>query len=141
MTSKQLTTKHLMILCIIILYTVPSFAQEPQVETINFEESDEIFPNPERGFYRHSILNRLTNLTDLRNDSRTLIYGKIAADAFRGEDFSLKFLDVIQTGFNVARQAGMKVIPAVAYNNRSGADDAPKEQILHHIDQLTNFRY
>ena len=123
-----------MILCIIILYTVPSFAQEPQVETINFEESDEIFPNPERGFYRHLILNRLTDLTDLRKDGRTLIYGKIAADAFREKDFSLEFLDAIQTGFDVARQAGMKVIPAVAYNNRIGDDDASKEQIFRHIE-------
>ena len=136
LTSRKPTPKHFMMLFIIFLDAPPGFAQQPHLETITFEESDKLFRNPERGFYRHLTLTGLGALPDLRKDGRTLVYLKILADAFREKEFSVEFLDAIQSGFDIARTSGIKVIPAVTYNNRSGDADASKEQIFRHIDQL-----
>jgi len=107
-----------------------------------FAESDLDFPNPERGFYRYRELTEARNF-DLRGENITLIFGRISADAFRNRPFSKEFLAKIQDGFDQAREQGIKVIPRVAYNHgphpgntaRYG-DDASKETILKHIEQL-----
>ena len=133
---KSYSLQHFFLLGAILFITMSGYGQDIPLETITFEESDEIFPNPERGFYHHRVLNRLRDISELYDNGITLIYGKIAANAFREQDFSEEFLTLIQDAFNAVRKVGVKVIPAVAYNDRIGDEDASKEQIFRHIDQL-----
>lgn len=128
--------KLIPVLTIFYAFSLP--AQEPPLMTLLFDESDEIFPNPERGFYEYTYLASLTAIS-IRNDSKTLIYGKIVADAYREKDFDTNFLDRIQRGFDAARSAGAKVNVRVSYNDEIGQPDASKEQIFRHIDQLQPF--
>jgi len=111
-------------------------------QQLTFVESDQDFANPERGFYRYRELPEASNF-DLHGENITLIYGRISAEDFRDKPFTKEFLQKIQDGFDQARKNGIKVIPRVAYNHgpHPGAtarygDDAPKEIILKHIDQL-----
>ena len=106
------------------------------LKTVDLEESDRIFPNPERGFYRPTMLPDLQSLPNLRGEGVTHIYGKVRANDFRDKDFSRDFLAKIRNGFNVARSAGVKVIFCVSYGDRIGAPDASKERIFRHIEQL-----
>ena len=111
-------------------------------QQIAFVESEADFPNPERGFYRFRDLPEPRDF-DLRDENITLIFGRVTADRFRYEPFSEAFLQKIQNGFDQARENGIKVIFRVTYNRGPHpgkkalyGDDAPKEMILTHIQQL-----
>ncbi|NQV14411.1 DUF4832 domain-containing protein [bacterium] len=113
-----------------------------EIKEISFEESMDVFPNPERGFHHARELPRPENF-DIRNENITLIYGRISADKFRDKPFTDEFLQAIQSGFDEARKNGIKVNPRVAYNHgpHDGAkaqygDDAPKDIVMTHIKQL-----
>ncbi|HOT95523.1 MAG TPA: DUF4832 domain-containing protein [bacterium] len=111
-------------------------AQEPSLKQIDFAESAEIFPNPERGFYRYANLPNLSTLPDLQKEAVTLIFGRIAANSYREKDFPSSYLTQIQRGFDTARAKGVKVNVRVSYCDDIGQADASKEQIFRHIDQL-----
>ncbi|WP_218932428.1 DUF4832 domain-containing protein [Adhaeretor mobilis] len=110
-------------------------AAEPPLQTITFQSSNADILNPERGFFKFSDLTNPWFYQDVRSGGETLVYGRILADQFRNSPFSQSFLDDIQSGFDAARSAGIKVKPRVAYNDNGGAD-APKSVILNHIQQL-----
>lgn len=110
-----------------------TFAQE--FRTLSFISTDAEFPNPERGFYRYRNLTNPADLDEVFADGQTLIYGRVDAREFRNGPLSDTFLDRIQAGFDAARENGLKVKFRLAYNN--GFDeDAPKDVILNHIEQL-----
>lgn len=73
--------------------------------------------------------------SQIRGDGQSIVYGRVLADDFRNQPFSQSFLNQIQSGFDAARQNGIKVKMRVAYNDDGGAD-APKSVILNHIQQL-----
>jgi hypothetical protein len=123
----------------IIMVACPS---DGKIQSITFEESMEVFPNPERGFHHARELPRAENF-DMRGENITLIYGRISADKFRDRPFSDEFLQNIQDGFDLARKNGIKVNPRVAYNHgpHEGAkavygDDAPIDIVMTHIKQM-----
>jgi hypothetical protein len=109
--------------------------------TVVFQETQERFANPERGFYHYMVLNKIKDIRELddlrlRHQYITLIYGKIEANEFYNKDLSKEFLRKIEWGFYCARQAGLKVIVCVSYSDKVGAPDASLDTILRHIDQL-----
>jgi hypothetical protein len=112
----------------------------PADQTIVFEEIQERFANPERGFYHYMVLNKIDQLRpleDLRyNQYITLVYGKIEANEFRDKELSKQFLHDIEWGFHRIRQAGLKAIICVSYSDKIGDPDASLDTILHHLDQL-----
>lgn len=119
----------------VILFSVMLYADQVVV----FEENTDRFANPERGFYRYQVLNKIDSqrwLDDLRHEYVTLIYGKVEANAFRDKDLSDEFLHQIEEGFYRARRAGLKVIFCMSYSDQIGAPDASVDTILHHIHQL-----
>ena len=136
--------KYKYFLFVIFFVTGSSISTAPaqEIREIVYEESQENFSNPERGFYRARELPRPENF-DLRGEGITLIYGRISADDFRDKPFSEEFLQAIQAGFDEARIQGIKVNARVAYNSgphpgciaRYG-DDAPKHIVMTHINQL-----
>ncbi len=118
----------------------PLTAQE--MREIIYEESFEIFPNPERGFHQMRSLTNPVNLDSLNEDVK-LIYGRILADEFRDKPLSDEFLQAIQVGFDEVRKHGIKVNPRVVYNSgphpgsiAQYGDDAPLHIVLQHIAQL-----
>jgi hypothetical protein len=113
-----------------------AWAAEPSLETINFQPSTEDFVNPERGFFNFRSLTNPTNLSAVRAQGHSLIYGEIYASNFRNGPMSQTFLNQIQAGFNAVRAAGLKVKFRVSYSNDIGVPDAPKSVILNHIQQL-----
>jgi len=132
--------------------------------TVNYIESTEDFPNPERGFYRYtearsasySILDAATLATyrNLNNPPSagysiysSLIFRYFFLEDFTGSAISQSYLDNMVLDFAAARTAGVKVIPRFAYtDNVDGSTcssficppygDAPKAQVLAHIAQL-----
>ena len=132
--------------------------------TLNYIESTEDFPNPERGFYHYSEtrsgsysgLNAAT-LAGYRNlhtpsSASYSIYSSLVFRYFFLEDFtnsaiSQSYLANMALDFTVARAAGVKIIPRFAYTDAVDDStcsswicppygDAPKAQVLAHIAQL-----
>lgn len=136
-----------------------------QTTTITYQASDDDFPNPERGFYRYSET-RSGGYSPLRQDTlegyrelhvpsttanysvySSLVFRYFFLENFKESNISQEYLDKIQQDFNVARAAGVKIIPRFAYTDAvdgSGCSnwicppygDASKAWVLSHIDQL-----
>lgn len=147
-----------------------SAAQIASITTVTFKESNEDFPNPERGFYRYSetnadnfiplSLNQLKEWRDLTpadngnyNVYSTLVFRYYILDSFKDKPMSAAFLNSIITDFSIVRIAGFKVIPRFTFTNRQKSGncpegficppygDAPKQIALQHIAQLKKILY
>lgn len=115
--------------------------------TVSFLRSDEIFPNPERGFWtdqtaRSSEFEPLDedNLRAWRAEHRSIVRRIYTMPSFRSSDLSPQFLAQVHEDFAIARSAGVKLILRFAYNfnEPDGSEsDASKPVILRHIEQLT----
>ncbi|HEY8402780.1 MAG TPA: DUF4832 domain-containing protein [Cytophagaceae bacterium] len=133
--------------------------------TVNYSESNEDFPNPERGFYRYtetkasnySVLT-VSQLRDFRNFQQpwnanysvaaTLIFRYYILDIFTNSPLSGSFLTNFAKDCQAAREAGVKLIPRFTYTvstNSTGCPDntacppygdASKATVLNHINQL-----
>ncbi len=138
-----------------------------QVErvNVNYTQSDEDFPNPERGFYRYSethssdysVLNeaelksyRVPQTVQSANYqvSSTLVFRYYILDNVVNTAISANFLTNLKKDFDAARAAGVKLIPRFVYTATAKPGncpegficpeygDAPKAIILSHIAQL-----
>jgi hypothetical protein len=142
-------------------------AAQVNTVTVKYTETPADFPNPERGFYRysHSKASNVSPLTLSQLNAwkgevqaeggnykiySTLLFRYYELDIFKNQPLSTAFINSINDDFEVARQAGFKVIPRFTYTlaqNAGGCPegficppygDAPKAIVLHHISQLKN---
>ena len=115
---------------------------------ISFTESDELFPNPERGFYKHydftyagSTPLSATTLKADRINGITLCYTGHYLSAFRESDISEEYLQLFRKNMEALREGGAKCILRFAYS-RDASDknkdkwDASPEYVQRHIKTL-----
>ncbi|MBN1773120.1 MAG: DUF4832 domain-containing protein [Deltaproteobacteria bacterium] len=117
----------------------PTDGSEPPTTTIAPATTDEIFLNPERGFYGNLDLVDDRDYAWVRDRGFTLAHAYVRLDDFRERDLDATLLDAVATGFAEARLAGIKVVLRFSYNFGPYPDsepDASKERILGHIEQL-----
>jgi hypothetical protein len=122
--------------------SISLFGQTYGPVTVTYQSTDNIFPNPERGFYnyteaRHnsSPLSR-TLLRTARNNNRTLIIRNYTISEFRDKDMSEEFLDLVRQDFQILREEGVKCVLRFRYSVQIGEADAPLSIIERHLDQL-----
>ncbi|WP_224994356.1 DUF4832 domain-containing protein [Cesiribacter sp. SM1] len=130
-----------------------------------YEESQEDFPNPERGFYHYSqtTAGNYSPLSEYTLKSyrtsktvsgatydvvSTLVFRYFILDAFKSSPLSQDFIDKVNSDFTTARAAGVKLIPRFTYTVNATAGncsegficppygDAPKGTVIEHINQL-----
>lgn len=112
-----------------------------------YNESDRVFPNPERGFY--SSLNfhsstaspiKLIQLKANRTYNRTLLYTGYYLTDYMESDIAEEYLQLIRTNMQVLRDGGAKCILRFAYKTdmyETGHPwDASPEWVARHIEQL-----
>lgn len=137
----------------------------PVTDTIFYAESDEDFPNPERGFYR-ATETYVNNYEPLDVDEMktwrtlqqaddgnykvysTLVFRNIILRGYANKNLSQDILDNINKDFDAARKAGVKLIVRFCYTITANSGtcpegficpeygDAPKNIVLQHIAQL-----
>ena len=126
--------------------------EEPSYEGLThlqFSESDQIFANPERGFYKHynnyvSASDSPLSVTTLKADrinGITLYYTGYYLSKYMNSDISEDFLNLIRTNMQVLREAGAKCILRFAYTtNASDSNkskwDAKPEIVQRHIQNV-----
>ena len=123
-TSQQFNYKFCFFILLFLLFSFVSLSQ-----TVNYTASNEDFMNPDRGFY-HPIDVKSSNfiplsLSDLQNRRTTefmpymgnymvrtsLILRHFIMDSFvESNNLSQSFLDDVQSDFDIARQAGVRLI-------------------------------
>ena len=112
-----------------------------------FTESEEVIPNPERGFYTgveaHSA--SATPLTAnrvsvARNQGRTLFIIEYFLTDYVNTPIGDDYMALIRTNFQVLRENGGKCILRFAYSNGYSEKDRPwdatEERVLQHVEQL-----
>lgn len=118
------------------------------LEHVSFIESDEIFPNPERGFYKHydftSSKATPLSVSTLKADrlkGLTLCYTGHYLTEFLTSDISENFLNLVRNNMEALREAGVKCVLRFAYS-RDASDskkskwDASPEYVHRHIKSL-----
>jgi hypothetical protein len=132
----NLVFKKLIILLVLIYSTCLTQVQ------VSYQPSDEIFINPERGFYTQLTSYdtqspiTLSSLNNIKSQGKSLILRMYYLKSFRSVPLNQSILTMIGNDFNTIRQAGMKSIVRFAYSDNIGQPDAPLNIILNHIDQL-----
>lgn len=112
-----------------------------QVQVL-YQPSDEIFINPERGFYTQVTTYdaqsplTLNTLNIIKSQEKSIILRMYYLKSFRNTPLNSSLLTMIGNDFNLLRQAGMKSIVRFAYSDNIGQPDAPLNIVLNHIDQL-----
>jgi hypothetical protein len=155
-------TRQLRFIFILLLLVGCSKTNNNPIE-VSYRESLDDFPNPERGFYRHTSTNGKDKLdVDVLKSYRekhrgisanydihsTILLRLFYMGDFVNADISEQYLQLIQDDFNAAREAGVKFIVRFGYTSsqRKGDcpegficppyGDAPKHIVLRHIEQL-----
>ncbi|MBI5503146.1 MAG: DUF4832 domain-containing protein [Deltaproteobacteria bacterium] len=112
---------------------------DPPTTTLAPVTTDDLFLNPERGFYASLDLVSDRGYGWVRERGFTLAHAYVRLDDYRERDLDAALLEAIAAGFGEARAAGIKVVLRFSYNFGPYPDsepDAPKDRILRHIEQL-----
>ena len=112
---------------------------DPPTTTITPTGTDDVFLNPERGFYRTLSLVNDRGYEWVRQGGYTLAFSYVRLDDYRDRDLDSALLDAAAAGFAEARAAGIKIVLRFAYNFGPYPDsdpDASKTWVLRHIEQL-----
>ncbi len=120
---------------------------EPELVTVAYKSSDEIFSNPERGFYtaqevfsadRKGIPQ--ASITASKLQGRSLFLLEFHMKDYVACDISDDYLQTIRARFQSLRDGGMKCILRFCYSNGFAESDKPwdatPEQVLRHIAQV-----
>lgn len=126
---------------------------EPKGTTIQFTETDEIFPNPERGlfvqiYYTSADLASHASATTIDRNREssaklTLYLHSYYLTDYMESDIPQEFLDRLETNMNALREGGAKAV--IRFSYKSSMDysarpwNATPEYVHRHIDQLTPY--
>ena len=127
---------------LMLLIAVAAYGQNQ-----SYTASTDIFPNPDRGFYRYSSSGSsgttysfisASTLNSYRAQNCTVILRMFYLQQFVASPISSTYLANMQTDFNAIRNAGLRVMIRFAYSNSESAAvlDATKAQTLAHIQQV-----
>lgn len=124
-------------LFLFFLLTIIS-TQAQSFSHIQYQNSDENFPNPERGFYHATSRLDYDVLRGYRDEGITLVYWAFKLDEFKDSDIAPWYLQKMEADFDAIRKAGMKAIIRFSYTEKSSPPygDAPIDIVLRHIEQV-----
>lgn len=118
---------------------------------VQYESTDSIFANPERGLWRFTYLYpehkelwenidgnplKVEDLKRWRKENFSLVYADVYLKSFRDRPFSEEALQNIHQQFAQIREAGLKCIVRFVYANYADEPDASLEMVLTHCEQL-----
>jgi hypothetical protein len=116
-----------------------------EMENVVYQPTNEIFANPERGFYKYSLIEvgsgrgalSQSEISGYRSNGISLVMRYFYLKNFKDKALSTEALNERETDFETARRAGIKIIPRFSYSQAQNEPDAPLEIIKQHLDQLS----
>ena len=117
------------------------------LDKVDYASTDEIFPNPERGFYSpvyiHGATPRPISQAALDSNRKlgcSLFLLEFHLTEFVNTDITDEYLQLIRRDFELLRSSGAKCILRFAYSDGFAEEDKPwdatEEWVLRHIAQL-----
>ncbi|MEX0681673.1 MAG: DUF4832 domain-containing protein, partial [Balneolales bacterium] len=131
----------LVTMCCLLLWQCNDYDSAEMVK-VHFSPSNEIFNNPDRGFYRYtgggpgSEPLDANALREIYDDGFTLIGWRNYMEEFRESDLTEAYLNQLEADFQAMRDAGVKAVIRFSYSRRIGDPDASLERVHRHMDQL-----
>ncbi|MCD4652168.1 MAG: DUF4832 domain-containing protein [Candidatus Cloacimonetes bacterium] len=116
-------------------YTVLT-ATEDTGTTIEYTSSGDAIFNPERGFFSFSTLAGSVDYNAIRSQGYSLVYTAIDLSNFRASNISTSKLNDLSAGFTNIRNAGIKAIVRIIYDDTAAGEDATLAWIETHLQQL-----
>jgi uncharacterized delta-60 repeat protein len=119
-------------------------------QTITYSESTDIIANPERGLQKYSkntsggsysLINQTTLINNrIGTDKVTVLYRYVMLENYLNTDvIDNTYLNNLQTDFTRIRNAGIKVILRLSYNNDTLINTQPsKSRIIAHIQDVAS---
>ena len=104
---------------------------DQNVTTIQYEQSLEIFPNPERGFIHHLEVHNVgegldaSQLRMLRQENVSMIMRMYYLEDFKDKPLNDAELLLISNDMQALREAGLKCVVRFAYTDDISGTDAP----------------
>lgn len=145
----KLRAASILLLCLIMVGcdTPQPYPEQP---TYTYEELDQVFPNPERGFHSltyyqsNNLYFALSKAEVVANRqgtyAKTLYLHCYYLADYVNSDIPQAYLDRMEKNFDALRQGGAKAIIRFAYKYDSDDSAKPwnadKEHMMRHIDQL-----
>ncbi len=114
-------------------------------KTITYTEDNEIFKNPERGLYALRYMSDVpyrnthtepSHLNWISSGPYTTFRLDLVLAGSRNSPIPQSYIDKVKKQFEYIRQAGLKTILRVTYNEHLGDEDADIDRVLNHIRQL-----
>jgi len=142
----KITSRDSILLFAVILLFLNCKKKNEGSETVTapviYQESLDIFRNPERGFIHNFAvysegagLNTLT-LAGLKKENVSMIMRFFYLEKFKDKPLSNEELALIQSDMQKLRDAGLKCVLRFAYTDDMTVSDAPFSVISQHLDQL-----
>ncbi len=142
-----------LILCTLLIAACNTSEPEPKGAVVNFTETDELFPNPERGllsqvYYVSGDLEQHASSSGINNNRTgsaylTLYLHSYYLTDYMESDIPQEFLDRLETNMNALREGGAKVVLRFSYKSSMDDKDRPwdttPEWVHKHIDQITPY--
>lgn len=141
-------SKSLTIALVAGAFALHAAGQSSDTKYLDFQPTDEIIVNPERGLFHHlefhtddneaisaSYLQRIR-----KNDGMSLVFTVYVMKAFRnGNDISEAYLNRIRSNMRMLRQEGFKAVVrfCYSYSENDYPRDVPWYVCQRHIEQLT----
>ena len=107
--------------------------------SVQFTPSTLDFPNPERGFYKYAADPAKLDadyLNSITQQGYRLIYTPADLSQWRSQDLPQSYLNSLNDGFELMRQAGVKAVLRFAYDYEASGKDTNLAQVKRHIEQL-----
>lgn len=126
---------------------------EPKGTIVTFTESDENFPNPERGLFSqtyftsadlnsHASASTINSLRDSKYKMTLYLHSYYLTD-YMESDIPQEFLDRLEYNMNALREGGGKVVLRFSYKSSMEPKDKPwnatPEWVHRHIDQIAPY--
>lgn len=144
--------KHFIYIAILVVLCTACNNNSPEQKgtVVTYSESDELFPNPERGllsqiYYVSDDLESHASANTINNNRSSISYLTLYLHSYyltdyMESDIAQAFLDRLETNMNALREGGGKVVLRFSYKsdfeNSSKPWDASPEWIARHIEQL-----
>lgn len=146
-SSRSLLTLFAALLPLLIACNPDSADHYPGLNSVSYQTTDEIFPNPERGFYSPVEIHNTSRSgisTDgfevNRRQGRSLHLLEFHLTDYVNSDIADNYLEVIGKFFASLRAGGGKCILRFCYSNGFAEKDKPwdatPDQALRHIAQI-----
>ena len=127
--TKTIVMKRLLplTLCIVLFAACNTNPPEPKGTTITFTETEELFPNPERGlyaqvYYSSEDVEKHASAVTIEQNRETAAYLALYLHSYyltdyMESDIPQAFLDRLETNMNALREGGAKAVLRFSYKS------------------------